>query len=135
MRWRLTACSFPRSRTFTRRIRTPGLAIVLQSAWSCVLALSGTYGQLLNYVVFADWIFFGLTVATVLVFRRTFPLERRPPGSFRAPGYPVVQIAFAAVAAAVVLSVVWADPAGALRGTLLLAAGIPVYYWFSRRTR
>ena len=134
-RWRPTACSFPRSRTLHPTYRTPGLAIVLQSAWSCVLALTGTYGQLLNYVVFADWIFFGLTVATVLVFRRTFPLERRPPGSFRAPGYPVVQIAFSAVAAAVVLSVVWADPAGALRGTLLLAAGIPVYYWFSRRTR
>jgi basic amino acid/polyamine antiporter, APA family len=115
--------------------RTPGLAIVLQSTWSCVLALSGTYGQLLNYVVFADWIFFGLTVAAVLVFRRTFPLERRPPDSFRAPGYPVVQIAFAIVAAAVVLSVIWADPSSALRGTLLLAAGIPVYYWFSRRTR
>ncbi len=115
--------------------RTPGLAILLQSTWSCILALSGTYGQLLNYVVFADWIFFGLTVATVLVFRRTFPLERRPPDSFRAPGYPVVQIAFAIVAAAVVLSVVWADPRSALRGTLLLAAGIPVYYWFSRHTR
>jgi len=115
--------------------RTPGLAIVLQSTWSCILALSGTYGQLLNYVVFADWIFFGLTVATVLVFRRTFPLARRPPDSFRAPGYPVVQIAFTIVAAAVVLSVIWADPKSALRGTLLLAAGIPVYYWFSRRTR
>jgi Flp pilus assembly protein TadB len=46
-----------------------------------------------------------------------------------------VQIAFAIVAAAVVLSVIWADPRSALRGTLLLAAGIPVYYWFSRRTR
>jgi basic amino acid/polyamine antiporter, APA family len=90
---------------------------------------------LLNSVVFAAWIFFGLTVAAVLVFRRTFPLERRPPDSFRAPGYPVVQIAFAIVAAAVVLSVIWADPSSALRGTLLLAAGIPVYYWFSRRTR
>jgi len=115
--------------------RTPWLAIVLQSTWSCILALSGTYGQLLNYVVFADWIFFGLTVATVLVFRRTLPLERRPPDSFRAPGYPVVQIAFAIVAAAVVLSVIRADPASALRGTLLLAAGIPVYYWFSRHPR
>ena len=86
---------FPALATLHPTYRTPGLAIVLQSTWSCVLALSGTYGQLLNYVVFADWIFFGLTVATVLVFRRTFPLERRPPDSFRAPGYPVVQIAFA----------------------------------------
>jgi amino acid transporter len=77
-------------------------------------------------------IFFGLTVATVLVFRRRYPLETRAPGSFAAPGYPVVQLAFAAVAAAVVLSVVWADRASAARGALLLAAGIPVFFWFRR---
>lgn len=112
--------------------RTPGLAIALQSAWSCVLALSGTYGQLLNYVVFADWIFFGLTVGAVIVFRRTSPIGQRPAGSFRAPGYPIVQIAFTLVSAAVVLSVVVADPSGALRGALLLAAGVPVFFWFTR---
>jgi APA family basic amino acid/polyamine antiporter len=110
--------------------RTPGTAIVLQTTWSCILALSGTYGQLLNYVVFADWIFFGMTVSTVLVFRRAFPLQRRLAGSFRAPGHPVLPILFMLAAAAVVLSVVWADPASALRGALLLAAGIPVFYWF-----
>jgi amino acid transporter len=80
-------------------------------------------------------IFFGLTVATVLVFRRRYPLETRAPGSFAAPGYPVVQLAFAAVAAAVVLSVVWADRASAARGALLLAAGIPVFFWFRRFRR
>jgi basic amino acid/polyamine antiporter, APA family len=106
---------------------------VLQSTWSCVLALTGRYEQLLNYVVFADWIFFGLTVATVIVFRQTYPLSERPPGSFRAPGYPAIQIAFVIVAAAVVASVVWADPSSALRGALLLAAGIPVFVWFGRR--
>ena len=89
------------------RYRTPWVAILIQSTWSCVLALTGRYGQLLNYVVFADWIFFGLTVATVLVFRRTHPLAARPPGAFRAPGYPVVPVAFVLVAAAVVASVVW----------------------------
>ena len=114
--------------------RTPALAIALQSTWSCVLALSGTYGQLLNYVVFADWIFFGLTVGAVMIFRRTSPIEQRPAGSFRAPGYPIVQIAFTLVSAAVVLSVVLADPSSALRGALLLAAGVPVYFWFTRRT-
>lgn len=114
------------------RYRTPWLAILIQSAWSCVLALTGRYEQLLNYVVFADWIFFGLTVATLLVFRRTHPLEQRPAEAFRSPGYPFLPIAFAAVSAAVVLSVVRADPGSALRGALLLGAGVPVYYWFTR---
>ena len=115
------------------RFRTPWLAIVIQSTWSCILALTGRYEQLLNYVVFADWIFFGLTVATVFVFRRTAPVSQRPPGSFLTPGYPVVPILFSGIAAAVVLSVVLADPTSASRGALLLAAGIPVYYWYARR--
>jgi len=113
------------------RYQTPWIAIVVQSSWTCALALTGRYEQLLNYVVFADWIFFGLTVATLLVFRRTHPLSTRPPGSFRSPGYPVVQIAFVAIAAAVVFSVVRDDPSSALRGALLLAAGVPVFFWFS----
>ncbi len=113
--------------------QTPWVAILVQSSWSCVLALTGRYEQLLNYVVFADWIFFGLTVATVIVFRRTHPLARRPAGTFAAPGFPLLPIAFVAVAVAVVLSVVRADPSSALRGALLLAAGVPVFLWFRRR--
>ena len=115
------------------RYRTPWLAIVVQSTWSCILALTGTYERLLNYVVFADWIFFGLTVGTVLVFRRTVPLSQRPPDSYRTPGYPVIQVLFCLIAAAVVFSVVRSDPSSALRGALLLALGIPVFFWFSRK--
>jgi APA family basic amino acid/polyamine antiporter len=117
------------------RHQTPWVAILIGSTWSCVLALTGRYEQLLNYVVFADWIFFGLTVATVPVFRRTFPLSTRPAGTFAAPGYPVVQVVFVLVSAAVVSSVVWADPGSAGRGALLLAAGIPVFFWFRRSGR
>jgi APA family basic amino acid/polyamine antiporter len=115
------------------RYATPSAAIVIQSAWSCLLALTGSYDRLTNYVVFADWIFFGLTVLTVLLFRRTLPLERRAPGSFRAPGYPVVQILFVLIAAAVVASTVGAAPREAAKGAGLIALGIPVYYWYARR--
>jgi len=115
------------------RYRTPSLAIVIQSTWSCILAGTGTYERLLNYVVFADWIFFGLTVGAVMIFRRTVPLAQRPEGAYRAPGYPFVQILFVLVAIAVVLSVVRDDPSSALRGALLLGAGVPVFLWFSRR--
>lgn len=113
--------------------RTPWLAIVIQSTWSCILAISGTYEELLNYVVFADWIFFGLTVATLFVFRRRHPVEGRAAGSYRALGYPVVPALFVLVSAAVVLSVVRSDPGSALRGVLLLAAGVPVFFWFRSR--
>jgi basic amino acid/polyamine antiporter, APA family len=125
---------FPALARLHPHYRTPGVAIAAQTVWSCLLTLSGTYGQLLNYVVFADWIFFGLTVSTVLVFRRTFPLERRPPG-FRAPGYPIVPALFVLTAAAIVFSVVLADPVSASRGALLLAAGVPLFYWFRTTAR
>jgi APA family basic amino acid/polyamine antiporter len=124
---------FPALARLHPRFHTPWVAILIQSTWSCVLALTGRYEQLLNYVVFADWIFFGLTVATVIVFRRTHPIDGRAPGTFRAPGYQYVQVAFVAIAAAVVLSVVRADPSSAFRGALLLAAGIPVFFWFRKR--
>jgi APA family basic amino acid/polyamine antiporter len=114
------------------RYRSPWVAIVLQSVWSCVLALTGRYEQLLNYVVFADWIFFGLTVGTLFVFRRQPPLASRPPGAFRCPGYPALPLAFCVVSAAVVASVVRADPVSALRGAALLALGVPVFWWFTR---
>jgi APA family basic amino acid/polyamine antiporter len=114
------------------RFQTPSLAIIVQSTWSCILVLTGTYEQLTNYVVFADWIFFGLTVVTVLTFRRSYPLERRPADAFRAPGYPLVQIAFSTIAAAIVLSVILAAPAAAAKGAVLIALGIPVYFWYAR---
>jgi APA family basic amino acid/polyamine antiporter len=115
------------------RFGTPSLAIIVQSTWSCILALTGTYDQLANYVVFADWIFFGLTVLTVLTFRRTFPIAQRPPDAFRAPGYPVVQILFVIISAAVVASVIGAAPAAAAKGAVLIALGIPVYYWYAHK--
>jgi len=124
----------PALATLHPRYATPSLAIVVQSTWSCILALTGSYEQLANYVVFADWIFFGLTVLTVLMFRRSLPLPARAPDSFRAPGYPVVQIAFVAIAAAVVASTIGAAPAAAAKGAALIALGIPVYYWYARRT-
>jgi APA family basic amino acid/polyamine antiporter len=125
----------PALATLHPRFGTPSLAIIVQSTWSCVLALTGTYDQLANYVVFADWIFFGLTVLTVIMFRRSLPLSQRAADSFRAPGYPLVQIAFVAIALAVVASVVGAAPGAAAKGAALIALGVPVYFWYARRLR
>jgi APA family basic amino acid/polyamine antiporter len=115
------------------RYATPSVAIVVQSAWSCVLAFTGSFNALTNYVVFADWIFFGSTVATVLTFRRIVPLSQRPPDAYRAPGYPVVQVLFVLVALGVVLSVIGAAPLEAAKGAALLGIGVPVYFWYAAR--
>ena len=115
------------------RYRTPSLAIGLQAVWSIALALTGTYAALVDTVVFADWIFFGLTVGSVLVFRRRIPLASREPGGFRAPFHPVLPVLFALVSAGVVASVVLSNPVRSAVGAALLLAGIPAFLYWSRR--
>lgn len=114
------------------RWRTPIVAILFQGAWSIALLYSGTYGQLLDYVVFADWIFFGLSGIALLALRR----RGDGSGGFRVPWYPVTVWLFVAAAGYVVLGSVRSDPENALGGVGLLALGLPVYwYWARRRAR
>ena len=127
------------------RYRTPTAAIVFQCAWAVLLTLSGSYGQLLDWVVFGDWIFFGLAVAALFVYRRR---EAREPVSggaggggvaagedrYRALGYPVTPALFVVAAAYVVVSSVLANPRNAVYGTLLLLAGVPVFLFWRRRS-
>ncbi|MFI5177839.1 MAG: APC family permease [Vicinamibacterales bacterium] len=110
------------------RFQTPALAIVVQSAWAIVLTLTGEYADLLDTVVFADWIFFGLTVGGLFVLRRRLTSA----GAFRTPGYPWLPGFFVAVAVAVVFSTIRAAPMRSLVGAGLLLIGIPVYYAFAR---
>lgn len=115
------------------RFRTPSLAIIIQSTWAVLLVLSGTYEQLVGYVVFADQLFFALAGASLFIFRRTHPLKDRPEGTFSTPGYPFVPALFVAAATIVVLSVLWSNPLGSGLGLFLLATGVPAYYYWNRR--
>jgi APA family basic amino acid/polyamine antiporter len=114
------------------RTRTPVAAIVVQGVWAIVLVLSGSYGQLLDYVTFADWIFFGVTAATLFVYRRRGGSEGP---RYRAPFYPVSVVLFCAACLYVVAGAVASNPWNAARGTLLLVAGVPVFVFWSRRAR
>ena len=126
---------FPALARLHPKFGTPTLAIVLQAAWGILLALTGTYGQLVDSVVFGDWIFFGLTVAAIFVFRRRIPVETREPGSFRTPGYPLVPALFVAAAAVVVVSAVRTNPSRSAVAMAILAIGPLVYWIFARRTK
>jgi APA family basic amino acid/polyamine antiporter len=115
------------------RFQTPALAIVLQGAWGIVLVATGSYGELVESVVFADWIFFGLAGAAIFLFRRRIPLEAREPDSFRTPGYPIAPALFVAAALYVVASALLSNPGRALLGSAILALGAPMFLFFSRR--
>ncbi len=108
--------------------RAPVAAIAAQGAWAIVLLVSGSYGQLLDWVTFADWIFFGVTAATLFVYRR-----REPDASYQAPFFPWSVLLFVAACVYVVGGATVSNPPNALRGALLLAAGVPVYLFWSRR--
>ena len=116
------------------RFGTPTLAILVQAVWAIALVLTGTYGDLLNYVVFADWIFFGATVAALFVWRSRLRGTSEPANqTYRSPLYPILPAFFVLVAAAVVVSVIIEAPARAAIGALLIATGTPVFYYYSRR--
>lgn len=128
-------------RSFARldpRTRTPIAAIAVQGVWAIALIFSGSYGQLLDYVVFADWIFFGATAATLFAYRRR---EARAAAGATAPAttgartpfYPWSVLLFIAAAVYVVAGSIASNPANAVRGALLIGAGVPVYWWWARR--
>ena len=119
--------------TLHPRFRTPVAAIALQAGWAIALLLTGTYGELLDYVTFADWIFFAATAATLVVYRRRgVEGERR---HFRAPLYPWSVALFVLAAAYVIAGSVVSSPNNALRGTVLLVAGVPLYALWRSRAR
>jgi APA family basic amino acid/polyamine antiporter len=118
------------------RTRVPIVAIILQSVWTAVIALSGRYDQILNYVVATDFIFFGLTATCVFIFRRREAAAgREQQAAFRTPGHPFTTAAFVLACWLVVADTIYKYPSNSLIGTLILLLGIPVYLLWSRRNK
>jgi APA family basic amino acid/polyamine antiporter len=114
------------------RFGTPVFAIVLQSSWALILVLFwGTFNELISYVVFTDWVFFGLTGAAVLVLRKRRPDMDRP---YRTLGYPFTPMLFVGVSFWFVISTLIEKPLQAWIGVAFLGMGVPVYYYWRRKT-
>jgi APA family basic amino acid/polyamine antiporter len=112
------------------RFGTPALAIVASSLWAMLLAVTGTFEQLLTYVVFVGWIFYALGGLAIFVYRRRHPDMPRP---FRTPGYPLTPILFVASAAAIVINTIVSQPGRAAIGLGLMLLGVPAYFaWRAR---
>jgi APA family basic amino acid/polyamine antiporter len=122
---------FRRLADVSPRFGTPAVAIVASSVWAMVLAATGTFEQLLTYVVFISWVFFALAAMAIFTYRRREPDAPRP---FRTPGYPVTPVLFILSALAIVLNTLIAQPQRGLIGLGGVALGVPIYYfWRSRR--
>jgi len=115
------------------RTHVPVVAIVLQSIWTVVVALSGRYEQILNYVVSMDFLFFGLTATCVFVFRRREIGARA--ATYRVPGHPFTTVTFILISWLVVANTIYRYPGNSLLGMAILLLGIPVYALWHRRNR
>jgi basic amino acid/polyamine antiporter, APA family len=115
------------------RTRTPVAALLAQFAVALALLLTGTYGQLLDYVVFADWIFFGSTAAALFVLRARDAKAGFTP-TVKTPLHPVSTLIFIAAAVYVVIGSISSNPGNAARGAGLLALGLPVFAYWRRKS-
>ena len=113
------------------KYKTPSVSLMVQMIWTCVLCLSGSYNQLLDYIIFAVLVFYILTIVGLFVLRRTHPDAPRP---YRAIGYPVLPAIYILMALFIDVVLLRYKPQYTWPGLIIVLLGIPVYYLWSRRT-
>lgn len=109
----------------------PVYSVLIQGLWACILAMSGTFDQLTDYVVFSSWLFYALCGASVWVFRRKYPDRHRP---YKVLFYPVLPIVFVVCAALLLINTLITSPQESLFGLLIIGIGLPAY-WFLFRSK
>lgn len=109
--------------------RVPVICLMIQGFWASVLALSGTFDQLTDCLLFASWIFYALVTSSVFVMRYKFPDMERP---YRTWGYPLVPIVFVLVAGWLIVNTLFSKPVESVAGLVMMGIGFPLYLYFRR---
>jgi basic amino acid/polyamine antiporter, APA family len=124
---------FKRAARISPRTHTPVFSLIIQAIWASLLVLSGTYGDLLDYVIFAALLFYVLTVCGLFVLRKKRPDLERP---YKAWGYPVLPGLYIVMAFLVMLDLLFVKPHFTWPGLIIVLTGVPVFFfWKTRRTR
>jgi APA family basic amino acid/polyamine antiporter len=111
---------------------TPAFSLIIQGIWAALLTLSGTYSDLLDYVIFAQLLFYVFTVSSIFVLRRKRPELERP---YKTVGYPVLPGLYVFLAALVALDLLWVKPRFTWPGLIIVLTGVPVFFLWHRRGR
>jgi APA family basic amino acid/polyamine antiporter len=119
---------FGRAARISPRTHTPVFSLVIQAIWASVLVLSGTYSDLLDYVIFAALLFYVLTVCGLFVLRKKRPDMDRP---YKAFGYPVIPGIYILLGSLVMLNLLWVKPRFTWPGLIIVMTGMPVFYFWS----
>jgi APA family basic amino acid/polyamine antiporter len=109
--------------------RVPVVALIIQGVWACILALSGSFDTLTDYVIFGSWIFYALVTSSIFLFRRRYPDLERP---YKAWGYPVVPVIFLLVAVWLLVVTVMTSPKQSVTGIFLIVLGLPIFWYLNR---
>jgi APA family basic amino acid/polyamine antiporter len=113
------------------RHKTPAVSLMVQMVWTCILCVSGSYGQLLDYIIFAVLVFYILTIFGLFVLRRTHPDAERP---YRAIGYPLLPAIYIVTALFIDVVLLRYKPQYTWPGLIIVLLGVPVYYLWSRQS-
>ncbi|HKO44763.1 MAG TPA: amino acid permease [Pyrinomonadaceae bacterium] len=116
----------------SKNTRVPVISLIVQGIWAGVLTLSGSFDQLTDLAIFAFWLFYGLVAAAVFVFRWREPNAERP---YRTWGYPVVPALFVLTTIYLIATTIYNYPVRSLAGLVIIALGLPVYFYFSAKNR
>jgi APA family basic amino acid/polyamine antiporter len=121
---------FRQAATLDPRSQAPSKSLWMQCAWACLLTMTGRYGDLLDYVIFAVLIFYMLTIAGIFVLRRTRPEMQRP---YKAVGYPVLPALYIVAAGLIEILLLLYKPNYTWPGLIIVLLGIPVYYLWRKK--
>lgn len=113
------------------RFGTPALSVIAMNIIAIILAVTGTFEQLLTFVVFTGWIFYALGAASIFIYRRKYPTAERP---FRVPGYPLTPLLFVLASGVIVANTLYAQPIRAAVGLGIVLIGAPVYFIWRKIT-
>ena len=111
------------------KFQSPANALIIQCIWACILTFSGTFNQLITYIIFASWIFYGMSAGAVIILRKKKPDMDRP---YKTPFYPWVPIIFILFAIFLTINTIIEAPRDAAIGTGLILAGLPLYYYWKK---
>ena len=111
------------------KFQSPANALIIQCIWACLLTFTGTFNQLITYIIFASWIFYGMSAGAVIIFRKKKPDMYRP---YKTPFYPWIPIIFILFAILLTFNTIMEAPRDAAIGTGIILAGLPLYYYWKK---
>ncbi len=118
---------FKQASTIHSKFKSPANALLMQCAWSSILTLTGTFNQLITYIIFASWIFYAMSAGAVIILRNKLPDLKRP---YKTPLYPWIPITFIFFAVFLTINTILEAPRDAAIGSVLILTGLPFYkYW------